>query len=129
MLGRPTGQGREHLARKAADALATGRRPSGGQWRLPVTAMAAVLAGWLALSPLIAGCTRRVAGPGPAGSAATAAPETVPRYPARSLAPPRGVLFGAWVQPIDSSVVNAEESAVASFERTIGRKLAINNFY
>jgi hypothetical protein len=117
------------LAREAADALPTGRRPSGGQWRLPVTAMAAVLAGWLALSPLIAGCTRRVAGPGPAGSAATASPETVPRYPARSLAPTRGVLFGAWVQPIDSSVVNAEESAVASFERTIGRKLAINNFY
>jgi hypothetical protein len=77
--------------------------------------MVAVLAGWLALSALIAGCT--------------ASPETVPRYPARSLAPARGALFGAWVQPVNLSVVNPEESAVASFERTIGRKLAINNFY
>ena len=77
--------------------------------------MAAVLAGWLALSALIAGCT--------------ASPETVPRYPARSLAPAREALFGAWVQPVNLSVVNPEESAVASFERTIGRKLAINNIY
>jgi hypothetical protein len=91
--------------------------------------MAAVLAGWLALSALIAGCTSRAAGPGPAGSAATASPETVPRYPARSLAPARGVLFGAWVQPVNTSVASPEESAVASFEREIGRKLAINNFY
>jgi hypothetical protein len=117
------------LAREEPDALATGRRPGGGQWRLPVAAMAAVLAGWLALSALIAGCTRPAAGPGPAGSAAAASPETVPRYPARSLAPTRGVLFGAWVQPVNSSVVNPEESAVTSFERAIGRKLAINNFY
>jgi hypothetical protein len=77
--------------------------------------MAAVLVGWLALSALIAGCT--------------ASPETVPRYPARSLAPARGALFGAWVQPMNLSVANPEESAVATFERTIGRKLAINNLY
>jgi hypothetical protein len=91
--------------------------------------MVAVLAGWLALSGLIAGCTRRAAAPGAAGSTAAASPETVPRYPARSLAPARGALFGAWVQPVNLSVVNPKQSAVASFERTIGRKLAIDQLY
>jgi Glycosyl hydrolase family 26 len=114
------------LARKVHDALATGRRVIGGQWRLPVAAMVAVLAGWLALSALITGCARRAGGPG--GSAAPS-PQTVPRYPAWSLAPARGALFGAWVQPENSSAANSKESAVASFERTIGRKLAVNNFY
>jgi beta-mannanase len=33
------------------------------------------------------------------------------------------------VQPVNSSLVNPEESAVASFERTIGRKLAIDQIY
>jgi hypothetical protein len=106
------------------DALAAGRRVSGGRRRLPVAAMVAVLSGWLALSALIAGCARRAAGPGPAGSAAAS-----PQYPAESLAPARGALFGAWVQPVNSSVASPEVSAVSSFERTIGRKLAINNFY
>jgi glycosyl hydrolase family 26 len=113
------------LATERQDALAIGRRVSGGQWRLPVAAMVAVLVGWLALSALIAGCTRRAAGSGPAGNAAAPSPH----YPARSLAPTRGALFGAWVQPENSSLTHAEASAVASFERTIGRKLAINNIY
>ncbi|HUZ55969.1 MAG TPA: glycosyl hydrolase [Streptosporangiaceae bacterium] len=62
-------------------------------------------------------------------SPGSAPPNTSPRYPAQTLAPARGALFGAWVQPLDTSVVNAEEAAVASFERTIGRKLAIDHIY
>jgi Glycosyl hydrolase family 26 len=54
---------------------------------------------------------------------------TAPHYPARSLAPAQGALFGAWVKPVNVSVAYPEESAVASFERMIGRKLAINNIY
>jgi len=91
--------------------------------------MVAVLAGVLALSALIAGCARPAARPGSAGSAAAALPKTVPHFPVRSLAPARGALFGAWVQPVTLSVANPEESAVASFERTIGRKLAINHLF
>lgn len=90
--------------------------------------MVAVLVGWLALSALIAGCTRRAVGSGPGASAAPS-PQTTPRYPAWSLAPVQGALFGAWVQPGNSSAAHPEESAVASFEQTIGRKLAINNLY
>jgi Glycosyl hydrolase family 26 len=87
--------------------------------------MAAVLAGVLALSALIAGCARHAARP----AAAATLPGTGPHYPARSLAPARGALFGAWVQPPNLSAVNAEESAVASFEQTIGRKLAIDHLF
>ena len=95
-----------------------------------VAAMAAALVGWLALSPLIAGCTRRAAGPGPPGSAAAASPQPVPRYPALVA----GTRPGSDVRRMGAAdrtrlLPIAEESAVASFERTIGRKLAINNFY
>jgi hypothetical protein len=125
------------LAREVPDPPATGRRVSGGQWRLPSAAMVPVLAGGLALSALIAGCARDAAMPGPAGSATASlpkaapktAPKTGPHYPAQSLAPARGALFGAWVQPLDSSAANPQESAVTSFEQTIGRKLAIDHLY
>lgn len=119
--------------REVPDPPLTGPRVSGGQWRLPDAAMVAVLAAGLALSVLIAGCASHAARPGSPGSA-TAAPQktgqkTGPRYPARSLAPARGALFGAWVQPVNWSGPNPEESAAASFERTIGRKLAIDHLY
>lgn len=120
------------MAREGPEPPATGRRLPGGQWRLRRAAVMPVLASGLALlSASIAGCGPHVAWPGPAGSAAVAMPKkvTVPHYPARSLAPARGALFGAWVKPVNVSVANPEESAVASFERTIGRKLAINNYY
>ena len=42
-----------------------------------------------------------------------------------SLAPARGALFGAWVQPTTDRS-SAEESAIVSLQGTIGRKLAIN---
>lgn len=92
--------------------------------------MVAVLAGLLAMSALIAGCARRPAGSGQGGSAAPSPqPAPAPAYPAWSLAPARGALFGAWVQPENPSAAHPEESAVSSFEQTIGRKLAINNIY
>jgi hypothetical protein len=47
----------------------------------------------------------------------------------RLLVPDRGVLFGAWVQPSGSYDANGEESAIAAFERALGRKLAINQLY
>jgi hypothetical protein len=53
----------------------------------------------------------------------------VPVVEPDSLAPARGALFGAWVQPAGYAGAYAEQSAVASFEHTIGRKLAIDNLY
>lgn len=91
--------------------------------------MVAVLASVLALSASIAGCAGPAASSGSAGRTAAALPKAVPHYPARSLAPSRGALFGAWVQPVNLSVANPEEAAVASFERTIGRKLAIDHLF
>jgi hypothetical protein len=56
-----------------------------------------------------------------------AAPQPV--FAPFSLAPARGVLFGAWVQPASYASPDAEEQAVTAFERIIGRRLAINNVY
>jgi hypothetical protein len=119
----------EHLARAVPNPPASGRRVSGDRWRLPHAGAVAVLAAGLTLSALIAGCARQAVPPSSAGSTVAARPTTVPHYSARSLAPARGALFGAWVQPVNLSVVNPEESAVASFERKIGRKLAIDHRY
>jgi Glycosyl hydrolase family 26 len=46
-----------------------------------------------------------------------------------SLAPAHGALFGASVQASGYSGPDAEQAAVAAFEATIGRTLAINNLY
>jgi hypothetical protein len=75
--------------------------------------------------PALAGC----AGAGRRAAAPPSAAAPVPVFPAESLAPARGALFGAWVQPAGYTGANAEESAIAAFEHTIGRKLAINNLY
>ncbi len=68
---------------------------------------------------------------GGAAVAASAArqPRAVSDGAARSLAPSYGALFGAWVQPAGYSGSNAEQHAVAAFERTIGRPLAIDGLY
>ena len=50
-------------------------------------------------------------------------------FPAFSLAPPHGALFGAWVQPTAYSRPDAEQKAVAAFEKAIGRPLAIDSLY
>jgi hypothetical protein len=50
-------------------------------------------------------------------------------FPASSLAPAHGALFGAWVQPTGYSGPDAEQAAVGGFERAIGRTLAINGLY
>jgi hypothetical protein len=49
--------------------------------------------------------------------------------PADSLLPPRGVLFGAAVQPTDGFSTADREAATTAFERTIGRRLAIVSLY
>jgi hypothetical protein len=67
------------------------------------------------------------------GAGAQQAPGTgaqkVPVFPASSLAPAHGALFGASVQATNYTGPDAEQTAVAAFERIIGRKLAINNIY
>ena len=45
------------------------------------------------------------------------------------LVPAHGALFGAWVEPSGGATASHEESAVAGFERIIGRRLAIDNLY
>ncbi len=64
-----------------------------------------------------------------ASGLAVSTPRPVPAFAARSLAPRRGVLFGAWVQPPDWSIPDAQQTAIAAFERAIGRKLAIDQLY
>jgi hypothetical protein len=64
--------------------------------------------------------------PPAAGPATT---EKVPAFPAATLAPARGVLFGASVQAAGYPGPDPEQAAVAAFERAIGRTLAINNIY
>jgi hypothetical protein len=77
-----------------------------------------------------AGAATAVAGCGAVPRPAAGRPPAPgPVYPAQSLAPARGALLGAWVQTTGFSGSDAEESAVLSFERTIGRNLAINNIY
>ena len=56
-------------------------------------------------------------------------PRQVPVFPASSLAPSHGALFGAWVQPASWVGAYTEQSAVAAFEHAIGRKLAIDQLY
>jgi Glycosyl hydrolase family 26 len=45
------------------------------------------------------------------------------------LVPAHGALFGAWAEPSGGATAIREESAVADFERIIGRRLAIDNLY
>jgi Glycosyl hydrolase family 26 len=70
---------------------------------------------------------------GPARGGPVAAPGTgeqkAPVFPASSLARKHGVLFGASVQAVAYSGPGTEQAAFAAFERTIGRKLAINSLY
>ena len=123
------------MGREVPVLAATGRRGRGGQWRLPHVVPTAALAAGLALSGAIAGCTANNTTPAsatsPVGKSSAKPANAVPRYPAHSLAPARGALFGAWVKPEDWSggSTYAEEAAVASFERTIGRNLAIDHVY
>jgi len=46
-----------------------------------------------------------------------------------SLIPASGDLFGAWVEPEAGFTASQQKSAIVSFERTIGRKLAIDSLY
>ena len=62
-------------------------------------------------------------------TAAGAGDQKAPVYPASSLAPARGALFGASVQASGYSGADAAQAAVVAFERAIGRTLAINNLY
>lgn len=67
--------------------------------------------------------------PGHAAGPGAGPPQPVPVFPASTLAPAHGALFGAWVQPPSWSGADPEQSAVAAFERTIGRRLAIDQLY
>ena len=64
-----------------------------------------------------------------AGSPPGAGDQKVPVFPASSLAPASGALFGASVQATGYTGPDAEQAAVAAFERTIGRTLAIDSVY
>lgn len=50
-------------------------------------------------------------------------------YPAASLAPAFGALFGAWVAPTGGDTYPAVEASIRTFEGEIGRRLAIDQLY
>ena len=84
------------------------------------------MAGAVALGVAVIACS---SGHGRPVTAPGAHMQKVPVFPASSLAPTRGALFGASVQATSYSGPDANQAAVAAFERTVGRKLAINNLY
>ena len=51
------------------------------------------------------------------------------RYPAATLAPLYGTLFGAWVAPTGGATYSAEEASIRTFESQIGRRLALDQLY
>ncbi len=66
--------------------------------------------------------------PGSGGSARPAAVRPA-KFSRHSLAPAHGALFGATVQPTSSFTDAGQEAAVTSFDRKIGRTIAIQEFY
>jgi Glycosyl hydrolase family 26 len=106
-----------------------GRNRRGSAWRAAVLAVAVLAAAVAAAvaTGLARGAPPRAASGGGAGPGARAQQVTV--FPASSLAPARGALFGAWVQAAGYSGPGAEQAAVAAFERAIGRNLAIDSLY
>lgn len=123
----------------------TSSRAAAGRplWRRPGSMVAAAAAVLALAAGAVAGLAAR-GGPhhdsrrpnGQAGTAQLARPAAPPVFSAYSLAPKHGALFGAWVQPPQQAAADPgktatqiEQSAVAGFEHTIGRTLAINNLY
>jgi len=56
-------------------------------------------------------------------------PSTLPAAGTSTLLPAAGVLFGAWVQPVNGFTDAGQESSITAFERLTGRKLAIDSLY
>ena len=104
-----------------------GRRRSRGPGRR-VAAVAVALVAVAVVAGLLVLARHSGRGPGSAGGRRRP-PRPVPVFPASTLAPAHGALFGAWVQPASWSGANAEQSAIAAFEHTIGRRLAIDQLY
>ena len=106
--------------RQPERARERGRRSG---WRAAVITAASVLA---------VGVTVAVLASVPHGRDSPAAPvagkEPPVVFAASSLAPAHGALLGAWVQP-GGPGARAQQAAIATFEREIGRTLAINNLY
>ena len=99
------------------------------------------------------GSSRRAGSPGPSGSSArpgthshsarapsasnspsrhhsSARPKrSGAAYPAATLAPAYGALFGAWVAPTGGDTYPAVEDSIRTFEGQIGRRLAIDQLY
>ena len=112
-----------HVTQRQPESARQWRRRSG--WRaVLITAVAAAVVVAVTIVVLIS-----LPGSRAAPAASRTGQETPPAGPpASSLAPARGVLLGASVQ-VGVPGPRAERTAVAAFERTIGRKLAINNLY
>ena len=104
------------------------RNRRGSAWRACVLTVAVLAA---ALAAAVATGRTRAGQPPPAqaGGRTGRAAQQVTVFPASSLAPARGALFGAWVQATGYSGPGAEQAAVAAFERAIGRNLAIDSLY
>jgi hypothetical protein len=130
---------RFRLARRALGRIGqlpvgrvTWRRPGSDRlrwrrsgWRAAAgTAVTIALA--VALGVTASGCSP---GSGRPVTAPGVGAQRVPLFPASSLAPASGALFGASVQSTRYSGPNAVQAAVVAFERAIGRTLAINDLY
>ncbi len=102
----------------------SGRRSSRrGRWRSPRDLVAGVAL--FAVLAVVAGVAlaKQTTGGSATGGSATQG------LPVRSLVPAHGALFGAYAQPTGGYRASDLESAVVSLERTLGRKLAINQLY
>lgn len=111
-----------HVTRRQHGAGRQWWRGSG--WRAAAVTAAAITAAAAVAVAVLVGTPRGglpLSAPGGGG-------QKVPVFPAASLAPARGALFGASVQATGSSG-DAEQAAVVAFERVIGRTLAINSLY
>jgi len=89
--------------------------------------MTAIVAGTAAGAAVIAAAIL-IGRPAPSRPAAGPAHQRLAVPATHSLAPARGALFGAWVQPVQYGLPGSE-TAVTGFEHAIGRKLAINQLY
>lgn len=104
-------------------------RRRSSRWRAATVAVAIVVAAVAVAVALGRAGHRQQGAAGPGANTGPSGVQPAPVYAPHTLAPAHGALFGAWVQPAGYFGADAQQSAVAAFEHTIGRKLAINNIY
>jgi hypothetical protein len=121
------------MTRRQADP---GRNRRGSAWRAVVLTVAGVVAVAAIAAITVTSLSRggsstaaRGGSPGALVPKAGSGGRKAPVFPASSLAPAHGALFGAWVQASGYAGPGAEQAAVTAFEQAIGRNLGIDSLY